>query len=75
MKLGNRIRQIREAMKMSQSDIANKCNISPQAYGQIERRANNSSYDTLLKVANALDVTITFMLHVESTIFTEKNKL
>ena len=45
--LSARIRQIREALGYTQADIAYRCDISPSAYGQIERRAIHASIATL----------------------------
>jgi transcriptional regulator with XRE-family HTH domain len=75
MELANRIRQIREAHGYSQSEIAYKCNISPSAYGQIERKASNSTFGTLQKIATAIGVSVMFLVDIENERFVEKNKL
>jgi len=75
MILGDRIRKIREANNLTQLEVAEKCKISPSAYGQIERKASNSTYNTLCKVAMALDVSILFLIDIGSKEFLEKNKL
>jgi transcriptional regulator with XRE-family HTH domain len=50
--------------------------MSPSAYGQIERRAGNASYDRLYKVAKALYVTVLFLLDFENPNYVfNKNKL
>lgn len=41
--------------------------MSASAYGQIERKAGTSKYETLCKVANALDVNILFLLDVDNS--------
>jgi transcriptional regulator with XRE-family HTH domain len=64
MLLANRIRNIREAKKLTQAEVAEKCNMTPSAYGKIERRAGSSSFDTLTKVANALKVDLIFLVNV-----------
>jgi len=51
---------------MTQEEVAFKCNISTSAYGQIERKASTSSYDTLSKIATALDVSILFLLDIKN---------
>jgi transcriptional regulator with XRE-family HTH domain len=66
MKLANRIRKIREERKLTQEDVAFRCHISASAYGQIERNAENSKYRTLVKIANALGVSLNFLLDVET---------
>jgi transcriptional regulator with XRE-family HTH domain len=64
--LPNRIRQIRENCKLTQSEVASKMNISSSTYGKIERNANHSSYETLTKVANAIGVTIQFLFDLDN---------
>ena len=76
MLLANRIRQIRESYNLTQSEVAYKCDISPSAYGQIERRASKCSVETLIKIANALEVSLPFLVDINSSVFIEeKNKL
>jgi transcriptional regulator with XRE-family HTH domain len=74
MILAERIKKIRETKNLTQEDVAFMLNISASAYGQIERKASSSSYDTLCKIANSLDVPILFLLDIENTVFLEKNK-
>lgn len=66
MILADRIRKIREAKNMTQGEVAFKCNISPSAYGQIERKASKSSYETLCEIANSLEVSVLFLLDIEN---------
>jgi transcriptional regulator with XRE-family HTH domain len=75
MQLANRIRKIREAYGMTQADVAYKAEISPQAYGKIERKASKTKFETLLKIANAIGVSINFLVDIESSEFTQKNNL
>jgi len=74
MILAVRIRRIREARNLTQSEVAFKCNISASAYGQIERKASTSSYDTLCKIAKSLDVSVLFLLDIGNPEYIEKNK-
>ena len=69
MFLANRIRKIRETQKLTQEDAAFICGISASAYGQIERNAHKSTYETLIKIANALNVSITFLIDTENETF------
>lgn len=76
MELANRIRKIREAYKFTQADIASKCEISPSAYGQIERKAGKSSFNTLTIIATSLGVSLPFLVDLTNQNFIEeKNKL
>ena len=72
MKLAERIRNIREAKKMTQAEVAYFINISPSAYGQIERKAGSTRLDTLYKIAKALSVKITFLIDLENPDYFEK---
>jgi transcriptional regulator with XRE-family HTH domain len=76
MILANRIRKIREVKNLTQDEVALRCNISASAYGQIERRAQNSTYLTLSKIADALGVSLLFLIDVDNPeVFEQKNKL
>lgn len=66
MRLAERIRKIREAKGLTQADIANKIEITPSAYGQIERKAGSSSFDTLCKIADAFSVKVTFLVDIDN---------
>lgn len=65
--LAKRIREIREAKNLTQEDVAFKCNMSASAYGQIERKAGTSKYETLCKIARAMDVTIMFLIDIDNS--------
>lgn len=71
MELANRIRKIREAYKLTQVEVANRCEITTSAYGQIERKAGKCSFETLTKVANAIGVSISFLVDLKSNKFIE----
>jgi len=63
-KLATRIRSIRITRKLTQAEVAKKCGISASAYGQIERNPSKSSYETLHKVAMAIEVDILYLLDI-----------
>jgi len=71
MELSERIRKIRKAYNLTQADIACRLDIAPSSYGQIERNAIKASCQTLLKVANAIGVSLTFLVDIESRKFVE----
>jgi transcriptional regulator with XRE-family HTH domain len=76
MLLAKRIRQIRETQQLTQEEVAAKIEMSASAYGQIERKAGNASYLTLVKVAESLGVSVLFLLDIDNPNYTEtKNKL
>lgn len=72
--LATRIRLIREAYNLTQAEIAYRCGISPSAYGQIERKASNSTFETLEKIASAIGVSISFLVDINNPELIEKNK-
>ena len=61
-KMGKRMKYNRQAKNMNQEDIAKKVQISPSYYGNIERGNRVPSVDTLVAIANALDVGTDFLL-------------
>lgn len=76
MELGDRIRKIRESYGLTQSDVGYKADISPQAYGKIERRAGKTKLETLVKISKAIGVSLIFLLDVKnSNYLEEKNNL
>jgi transcriptional regulator with XRE-family HTH domain len=72
MKLAERIRTIRESYALTQKEVAWRCEMSPSAYGQIERNATQASFQTLSKIAKAIGVSILFLIDVDSTFYIEK---
>lgn len=76
MILAERIRKIRICYHLSQSEVANRCGISSSAYGQIERKAGRATFETLERIAEALGVSLPFLVDIKSdSYFEEKNKL
>lgn len=71
MILAYRLRKIREAKKLTQEDAAFNCGMSTSAYGQIERNAHKSTFETLIKIANALDVSIPFLVDTNKAEYIE----
>ena len=71
MILAYRLRKIREAKKLTQEDAAFNCGMSASAYGQIERNAHKSTFETLIKIANALDVSIPFLVDTNKAEYVE----
>ena len=61
-KMGKRMKYKRQAKNLNQEDIANMVRISPSYYGNIERGNRVPSVDTLVAIANALEVGTDFLL-------------
>jgi transcriptional regulator with XRE-family HTH domain len=58
IKVGRRIQQIRIEKKLSQQDLAAKCNFEKSNMSRLESGGVNPTLSTLEKVANALDITL-----------------
>ena len=54
--IGLQIRNIREAKKISQEQLANQAGLATGTIGKIERGLNNPKADTLLRIAHELDI-------------------
>jgi len=52
--IGGRMRSLRQALKLTQAQVAEMAGIDASFYGQLERGANVPSVRTLLAVADAL---------------------
>ncbi|TAE18650.1 MAG: XRE family transcriptional regulator [Bacteroidetes bacterium] len=66
MKYARRIRLIRESRGLTQADVAYAIQITPSAYGQIERQAGKTKIETLEKIAEVLKVKLTFLIDLEN---------
>lgn len=56
--LGARIRELRVSKKWTQAKLAEKSEIEPSNMSHIERAATKVSLPTLIRIANALEVTL-----------------
>ncbi|MBQ2976195.1 MAG: helix-turn-helix transcriptional regulator [Clostridia bacterium] len=78
--MGQKMRSRRRFLKISQEELAKAVQISPSFYGNIERGIRIPSIDTLVAIANALQVGVDYFL-VDSldAVFTrrssEENKI
>ncbi|MBR3109059.1 MAG: helix-turn-helix transcriptional regulator [Clostridia bacterium] len=52
----------RRSKHLSQENVANAAHISPSYYGNIERGMRIPSIDTLVQIANALNVSMDYLL-------------
>ena len=60
--IGDRIRMMREARKVSQERLADKSGIHRSHMGEIERGKCNVTVETLRKIGVALDVSLAVLL-------------
>src|SRR5438105_4976742 len=59
---GDRIREIREARKMTQDQLAEKAGISKGFLSDVENNNRNLSSENILKVANTLGASVDYLL-------------
>jgi transcriptional regulator with XRE-family HTH domain len=60
--IGSRIATLRKAKKWSQEDLAKEVNSSRVMIGNYERNTNTPSIDILLKIANAFEVSVDYLV-------------
>lgn len=60
--LAQNLRRLRDAKKLSQATVADKANLSRVAYGNIEAGSANPRVDTLIRIADALEVKLQELL-------------
>jgi transcriptional regulator with XRE-family HTH domain len=58
MKIGEKIRTLRELKNLKQENMATALGISPTAYGNLERGETPITYDKLEQIATILQVTV-----------------
>jgi transcriptional regulator with XRE-family HTH domain len=54
--LGQQIRRLRKAKRLSQQTLAEAANVSPSFIGHVERGTRKASMETLISIANCLAV-------------------
>lgn len=61
-RLGQRIREERRRLNLTQAQLAEEINISDTYMGAIERGERSLTLDTLVRLANRLGVTVDYLL-------------
>lgn len=56
--VGQRIRNHRMQMKLSQEELAEKCGLHPTYIGQVERGEKNATLESISKIAAGLNITL-----------------
>lgn len=64
LKLGQRIRNIRESQGLTQYELAEKSNVDRNYIGMLERGERNPSYLSLQKVAGGLGIPVKQLLDI-----------
>lgn len=62
MKIGDKIKQLREEINMSRSELAQKIGITYYALSKYETNERQPDYDTLKNIANLFDVSTDYLL-------------
>lgn len=60
--LGNRIRKIRKEKYLTQFTLAEEIGVLPNFLGDVERGVKSPSLETIVCIANVLDVSLDFLL-------------
>jgi len=60
--LGRRIRIQRELLKLTQGELAKRISVSASFIGHLERGTRKASMETLVALANELDVPVDYLL-------------
>jgi transcriptional regulator with XRE-family HTH domain len=60
--LGAHLRQVREAREIPQAQLAHEIKMEPTNLAKIERGEKNVTVDTLVRIANGLDVELVVKL-------------
>ncbi|RJR31370.1 MAG: XRE family transcriptional regulator [Desulfobacteraceae bacterium] len=72
--LGGRIRTLRTAKGWTQQELGNQADVNYKFVGEIERGLQNPSFETLRKIAAALEVELTELFRFEQEIL-DRNEL
>ena len=71
--LGKRIKQARKLMGITQNELAELIHITTNQIAKIETNKAGCSIETLINIANALNVDMNFLLSVEKRTETENS--
>lgn len=62
MTVGEKIKEIRKSKKITQQELAEKCNLSKNALWNYENNKRTPNIDVLTKISNALEININLLL-------------
>ena len=66
--IGKKVKAARKAAQITQAELAEKTNISTNAVAKLETNLMNVSLQTLINIANALDIDINYLLSDDDAI-------
>jgi len=61
--IGDRLRKLRQERDMSQTDVAEAMKVLPNQYNKVENGKVSPGLDTLVRIAEALDVSIDMIVY------------
>lgn len=67
MDIGSAIKAVRTRKKITQKDLASKCNISANALCSIEKNASFPSKETINRICDALEIPVSYLLFFSIT--------
>jgi transcriptional regulator with XRE-family HTH domain len=70
--LAKRITAIKKCLGYTQKQMAEKLGIEPATYCGYETEAGNLKFNTLIKIAAALECSVPFLVDIDSTIYNYK---
>lgn len=72
--IGQRIRNYRTQLKLSQEELAERCSLHPTYIGQVERGEKNATIESISKIAAGLNVPLsTLFENLEGTAASERS--
>ena len=66
--IGERIKQAREVLAISQAELARKTKLTPAAISQFESGEREPSYESLKRLASSLDVSMDYLADKEMAV-------
>ena len=65
MEFSERLKTLRKQVKLTQAQIAEKLNISQQAYASWGARSKKPTQDNLVKIAQILNVSVDYLVETQ----------
>lgn len=69
--VGDKIKQLRKAQRITQQELAEKLGITPSAVGMYEQNRREPNYDVLQQLSNIFSVSFDYLLDRESELMLE----
>lgn len=66
MLLAKRIKAIREFKSLTQKQVADRIGVEQATYSGYEREAGNLKFNTIVKIAGALNCSVSFLVDIDT---------